>query len=249
MSELQLPLAPPEVAGDAAAGPRHVAIIMDGNRRWAVRRNLPAAAGHRAGANNVKRVAEACVDAGVEYLTLFAFSTENWLRPQREVGLLMKLMRGFLQDDLDELRENDVKLNIIGDRSRFTADLQRLMNRAEQMTRLNQSLFLTVAVNYGGRWDIAQAARRLVADATAGRLDPCGINDATFASYLNLADLPPPDLCVRTGGERRISNFLLWDIAYAELYFTDDCWPDFDATSLAHAVKDFRSRQRRYGRR
>lgn len=241
-------VAPAPPLQENTPGPRHVAIIMDGNRRWAARHNRPAAAGHRAGANNVKRVAEACVDAGVEYLTLFAFSTENWLRPQREVGLLMKLMRGFLQDDLDELRDNDVKLNIIGDRSRFAADLQRLMNRAEQMTRLNQRLFLTVAVNYGGRWDIAQAAQRLAADASAGRLDPCGIDDSTFASYLNLADLPAPDLCIRTGGERRISNFLLWDIAYAELYFTDDCWPDFDAASLGHAVADFRSRQRRYGR-
>ncbi len=249
MSEPQLELARTQDAGAASAGPRHVAIIMDGNRRWATRRNLPAAAGHRAGANNVKRVAEACVDAGVEYLTLFAFSTENWLRPQREVGLLMKLMRGFLQDDLDELRDNEVKLYIIGDRSRFTTDLQRLMNRAEQMTRLNERLFLTVAVNYGGRWDIAQAARRLAADASAGRLDPSGIDDTTFASYLNLAELPPPDLCIRTGGERRISNFLLWDIAYAELYFTEDCWPDFDADSLRRAVADFRSRQRRYGRR
>ena len=248
MSEPQLEIKHLQATGTAAAGPRHVAIIMDGNRRWASRRGLPAAAGHRAGANNVKRVAEACVDAGADYLTLFAFSTENWLRPPREVGLLMKLMRGFLRDDLDELRDNDVKLNIIGDRSRFGADLRSLMHRAERVTQSNESLTLTVAVNYGGRWDIAQAARRLAADASAGRLDPDGIDDTTFASYLNLAQLPPPDLCIRTGGERRISNFLLWDIAYAELYFTDACWPDFDAASLRRALADFRSRQRRYGR-
>ena len=238
-------------AGADAATPnlRHVAIIMDGNRRWALQRNLPAAAGHRAGARNVKQVAEACVEAGVNYLTVFAFSTENWQRPSGEVRLLMKLMRGFLRDDIEALRENDVKLNIIGDRSRFAAELQRLMDRAEQLTQGNGGLVLTVAVNYGGRWDIAQAARRLAAAARAGDVDPDRIDDATFAGWLNLADLPPPDLCIRTGGERRISNFLLWHLAYTELYFTDACWPDFNAARLAAAVADFRSRQRRFGRR
>ena len=248
MPEAQLQSRTVGNAFSAGAGPRHVAIIMDGNRRWAAQRSLPAAAGHRAGARNVKHVAEACVEAGVGYLTLFAFSTENWQRPSAEVRLLMKLMRGFLQDDIDELRENDVKLNIIGDRSRFAAELQMLMKRAEQLTQRNCGLVLTVAVNYGGRWDIAQAARRLAAAARAGDVEPERIDDATFAAHLNLADLPPPDLCIRTGGERRISNFLLWDLAYTELYFTEACWPDFSVAHMADAVADFRRRQRRYGR-
>ncbi len=235
----------------AAGGavPRHVAIIMDGNRRWARRRNVPDANGHRAGANNVRVVAETCADAGVKYLTLFAFSTENWCRPEREVSVLMELMRGFLENDVDELHDKDVKLNIVGDRMRFTHDLRELMDRAEQITQPNGRLFLTIAANYGGRWDITQAARRLAMDARAGLVDPASIDDGMFASYLNLAALPAPDLCVRTGGEQRISNFLLWDLAYTELYFARECWPDFDADAVRRALAEFGSRQRRFGGR
>ena len=237
---------------EAAAGvavPRHVAIIMDGNRRWARHRNVPDANGHRAGASNVRVVAETCADAGVQYLTLFAFSTENWCRPDREVAVLMDLMRGFLENDVDELDDKDVKLNIVGDRTRFARDLRELMDRAEQITRPNARLFLTIAANYGGRWDITQAARRLAMDARAGRVDPASIDDGLFASYLNLAALPAPDLCVRTGGDQRISNFLLWDLAYTELYFATECWPDFDADAVRRALAEFGSRQRRFGGR
>ena len=230
-----------------AAVPRHVAIIMDGNRRWARRRNVPGPNGHRAGADNVRIVAEACADAGVKYLTLFAFSTENWCRPEREVSVLMDLMRGFLENDVDELHSKDVKLNIVGDRTRFARDLRELMDRAERITRPNGRLFLTIAANYGGRWDITQAARRLAMDARAGRVDPACIDDGVFASYLNLAALPEPDLCVRTGGDQRISNFLLWDLAYTELYFATECWPDFNADALRRALAEFGSRQRRFG--
>ena len=210
---------------------------------------MPDENGHRAGADNVRTVAEACADAGVRYLTLFAFSTENWCRPEREVTVLMDLMRGFLENDVHELHSKDVKLNIVGDRTRFAPDLQALMDRAEQVTQPNGRLFLTIAANYGGRWDITQAARRLAMDARAGRIDPVSIDDGLFASYLNLAALPAPDLCVRTGGDQRISNFLLWDLAYTELYFATECWPDFDADAMQRALTEFGSRQRRFGGR
>ena len=245
MAELQAKLK----EGQFPATPRHVAIIMDGNNRWAKGRKLPGAAGHRAGARNVKVVAQACADAGVEYLTLFAFSTENWNRPKREVNLLMELMRGLLENDVEELDKNEVKLSIIGDRTRFAADLQVLMNRAEQMTKSNERLFLSIAVNYGGRWDITQAATKLAQDACEGRVDPEQVDEAVFERYLSLSDLPPPDLCIRTGGDCRISNFLLWDFAYTELYFTEDYWPDFDESKLERAIADFGERQRRFGRR
>ena len=230
--------------------PRHVAIIMDGNRRWAARRRLPVAAGHRAGARNVRPVADACAEAGVEFLTLFAFSTENWQRPRHEIRPLMRLMREFLTHDVEELRERGVRLRIIGDRARFAPDLRRLMNRAEGMTRQNAGLTLNIAAGYGGRWDIAQAARRMAEDARAGRLEPDLVDDDVFASYLNLAGagLPAPDLCIRTGGDRRISNFLLWDIAYTELYFAPDYWPDFGVRELGLALADFEARPRRFGR-
>ncbi len=249
MSEARFEDALASAACETGRVPRHVAIIMDGNRRWAARRRLPVAAGHRAGAKNVRAVADACAEAGVECLTLFAFSTENWQRPRHEIRPLMKLMREFLTHDVEELRERGVRLHIIGDRSRFAPDLRALMDRAERMTRGNHGLTLNIAAGYGGRWDIAQAARRMARDARAGRLDPECVDDDVFASYLNLAGagLPPPDLCIRTGGDRRISNFLLWDIAYTELYFAADCWPDFGVRELADAFADFEARPRRFG--
>jgi len=229
--------------------PRHVAIIMDGNHRWAKRRHLPGAAGHRAGARNVRPVAEACADMGVTCLTLFAFSTENWQRPRREVNLLMDLMRNVLQNDLDELSERDVRLNVIGDRSKFPSDLQMQMNRAEAMTRDNRRMALNIAANFGGRWDITEAARRLAMDVQRGALDPADLDEEKFADYLSLGNLPSPDICIRTGGDHRISNFLLWDFAYTELYFTDAFWPDFNDDCLADAFRWFDERQRRFGRR
>ncbi|HEX7036849.1 MAG TPA: polyprenyl diphosphate synthase [Pseudomonadales bacterium] len=229
--------------------PRHVAIIMDGNHRWAKRRRLPGAAGHRAGAKNVRPVAEACADCGIEILTLFAFSTENWQRPSREVNLLMDLMRNMLDNDVDEFNARGVRLRIIGDRSRFAPDLQMRMNRAEALTRDNERMTLNIAANFGGRWDIARAARQLAQDVAAGRLHPDEVDETRFGRYLSLGDLPPPDLCIRTGGEARISNFLLWDFAYTELYFTESFWPAFTGDDLAAAMAWYRERQRRFGRR
>lgn len=229
--------------------PQHVAIIMDGNNRWAKARNLPGAAGHRAGAKNVRPLAEACADNDVHCLTLFAFSTENWKRPKREVTLLMDLMRNVLRNDLNQLNERGVRLRVIGDRSRFAEDLQRQMHRAEELTEHNQQMTLNIAANYGGRWDITEAAKRLATDVAAGRLDPAAIDETTFSGYTSLGELPAPDLCIRTGGDHRISNFLLWDFAYTELYFTDAFWPDFNSACLQEALRTFIERQRRFGRR
>tara|TARA_A100001037_G_scaffold88314_1_gene80032 strand:- start:9491 stop:10162 length:672 start_codon:yes stop_codon:yes gene_type:complete len=222
---------------------------MDGNHRWAKQRRLPGAAGHRAGARNVRPIAEACADLGVTCLTLFAFSTENWQRPKREVRLLMDLMRSVLENDLDELCEREVRMRIIGDRSKFASDLQMQMNRAEAMTRDNSRMSLNIAANYGGRWDITEAARGLARAVAEGDMDPEQIDESVFAEYLSLGALPPPDICIRTGGDYRISNFLLWDFAYTELYFTDDFWPDFDQQNLRAAFEWFDERQRRFGRR
>ena len=244
MSEPQISL-----TQSPALVPRHVAIIMDGNHRWAKRKFLPGAAGHQAGARNVRHVAELCADLGVEYLTLFAFSTENWNRPQREIDLLMRLMRGMLENDVEELHAKGVRLRIIGDRSKFSAEIQLLMARAEQLTRLNDRLYLTIAANYGGRWDIARAAREMAMAVERGELDPRSVDEDTFENYLSMRDLPQPDLCIRTGGDRRISNFLLWDLAYTELYFTDAYWPEFDEMLLESAFSDYQGRQRRFGRR
>jgi undecaprenyl diphosphate synthase len=226
-----------------------VAIIKDGNHRWAKRRHLPGAAGHRAGAKNVRPVAEACADAGIEVLTLFAFSTENWQRPSREVNLLMDLMRNMLDNDIDELHARGVRLRVIGDRSRFAPDLQMRMNRAETLTRVNERMTLNIAANFGGRWDIARAARQLAQDVEAGRIAADEVDESLFSRYLSLSDLPSPDICIRTGGDARISNFLLWDFAYTELYFTESFWPAFTDEDLATALAWFQERQRRFGRR
>lgn len=231
------------------AAPAHVAIIMDGNHRWAKARTLPGAAGHRAGAKNVRPIAQACADAGVRCLTLFAFSTENWQRPRREVTLLMDLMRSVLKNDLDELHARGVRLQVIGDRSRFAADLQMQMNRAETLTRDNDRMTLNIAANFGGRWDILEAAKRLAVQYKHGQIDLSGIDEHAFSEQLSLGHLPPPDLCIRTGGDHRISNFLLWDFAYTELFFTESFWPDFDEEALSCAFTDFLERQRRFGRR
>jgi undecaprenyl diphosphate synthase len=205
--------------------------------------------GHRAGTRNVRPIAEACADAGVEYLTLFALSTENLDRPKREVDLLLELMRRFLEDNVDELSERGVRLRVIGDRARFAAELQMLMMRAEQMTRANRRLNLTIAASYGGRWDITQAVQHIARAVAEGRLRPEEIDEARFAEFLSVGTLPPPDLCIRTGGDHRISNFLLWDLAYSELYFTDAYWPEFKPERLHEAFSCYAARQRRYGLR
>jgi undecaprenyl diphosphate synthase len=225
-----------------------VAIIMDGNGRWAERRGEPRHQGHRAGVRSVRAVVEECARAGVEVLTLFAFSSENWRRPAVEVNLLMDLFFSALHKEVKRLNENNIRLRIIGDRSAFSGKLQRRIAEGEATTAGNSGLILQVAANYGGRWDITQAARRLAEQVQAGVLGAADIDEDQLAGQLSFAGLPDPDLFIRTGGERRISNFLLWQCAYAELYFTDTLWPDFDRDALRHAFADFAGRQRRFGR-
>jgi undecaprenyl diphosphate synthase len=227
--------------------PRHVAIIMDGNGRWARKRFLPRAAGHKAGVDSVRRVIEAAIDARVEVLTLFAFSSENWRRPQLEVGFLMDLFVSTLQRELDRLKGKNVRVRFIGDRHSFPEKLRDLMNTTEAQTSTNTGLVLVIAAGYGGQWDIATAAQRLAAQVLEGKLAPSDITPSALGQQIALSDLPPPDLFIRTGGEQRISNFLMWQLAYTELYFTDLLWPDFDAVAFAQALADFAGRQRRFG--
>ena len=228
--------------------PQHVAIIMDGNGRWARSRGMPRSAGHRASVKVVRGVVEACIRRNVRYLTLFAFSSENWRRPPDEVGLLMKLMLEALAREVADLHENGVRMQFLGDRSVLGTDIARTMAQAEALTQGNSGLVLCVAFAYGGRWDIAQACRSLAGEVAAGRLRPEEIDEAHIASRLALAGMPDPDLLIRTGGELRISNFLLWNLAYAELYFTDVLFPDFGAAELDAALKFFARRERRFGK-
>jgi undecaprenyl diphosphate synthase len=231
-----------------AGTPQHVAIIMDGNGRWARSRGLPRSAGHRASVKVVRRVVEECAQRKIRYLTLFAFSSENWLRPPDEVGMLMKLFLDSLVREIASLHENQVRLRFIGDRDALGSDLAQSMADAESLTVANPGLGLSVALAYGGRWDIAQACRSLAADVAAGTLVPGEITEAHVAERLALAGLPDPDLLIRTGGERRVSNFLLWNLAYAELYFTDVLWPEFSAVDLDAALEFFARRERRFGK-
>ncbi|HLG52428.1 MAG TPA: polyprenyl diphosphate synthase [Steroidobacteraceae bacterium] len=228
--------------------PRHVAVIMDGNGRWAERRSLPRAAGHRAGARSVRSAIEHSVRRGVAALTLFAFSSENWQRPAEEVGVLMQLFLEALDREVADLDANGVRLRFIGDRTRLAPALAARMAAAEQRTLDRRRLDLVVAVAYGGRWDLAQAARQLAGEAATGKLEPQDLDEAMLAGRLMTAGRPEPDLFIRTGGERRISNFLLWDLAYTELWFTDTLWPDFDEAAYEAALQDFAGRQRRFGR-
>ena len=233
----------------ADAKPEHVVIIMDGNHRWASARHLPGAAGHRAGAKRLRPIAKACAELGVKHLTVFAFSTENWYRPDAEVGLLMDLMRLVMRTEIDYLHEQGVRLRVIGEREQFAADIQEMMVSCESKTAENTRLNLSVAVNFGGRWDIVNAAKTLAQQVANGTLLPEEVNENAFASAMSLTDIPEPDLMIRTGGDHRISNFLLWDLAYTELYFTDIFWPDFDAAALQEAVATYAQRKRRFGRR
>jgi undecaprenyl diphosphate synthase len=235
----------PQAPGDPL--PCHVAIVMDGNGRWAQRRALPRAAGHREGAKAVRRVVRACSERGIAVLTLFAFSSENWRRPRREVEVLMNLFLSTLRSEIRRLDVANVRLRFIGDHSAFSATLQDYIAKAQQRTANNTGLTLVIAANYGGRWDVAQAARQVAGEVAAGRLRPDEVTLEVFHRHTCLADLPEPDLFIRTGGEQRISNFLLWQLAYTELYFTDRLWPDFDTGDLDAACAAFASRQRRFG--
>jgi undecaprenyl diphosphate synthase len=228
--------------------PRHVAVIMDGNGRWARRRALPRQAGHQAGVKPVRTVVETCAESGVETLTLFAFSSENWRRPVEEVRGLMALFIDALEREVAELDANGIRLTFIGDTAALGPALREAVRAAEARTAANRRMNLVVAVGYGGRWDIAQAARSLAREAAAGTLDPDAIDEARFAAALATAPHPNVDLLIRTGGEKRVSNFLLWDIAYAEVHFSDVLWPDFTAAELRKAFDFYALRQRRFGR-
>jgi len=231
----------------ATRKPRHLAVIMDGNGRWAERRQRPRTLGHRAGVKAVQVCIDYCLAHDIEALTLFAFSSENWNRPQEEVGALMKLFLRMLDSEVDELHRRGVRVAFIGDRDGFPEPIRARMAAAEGLTPASTRLVLTIAASYGGRWDITQACRQLAADAAAGRLDPASIDEAMVRSRLGLADLPEPDLFIRTGGDLRISNFLLWQLAYTELWFTETLWPDLDASVLDAALVAFADRERRFG--
>jgi len=230
-----------------ARSPRHVAIIMDGNGRWAKQRDLPRHAGHKAGVKSVRSSVEESVRHGVEVLTLFAFSSENWKRPKKEVSLLMDLFMVALQREVKRLKRNNVRLRIIGERSAFSEKLQQRIAQAEADTEGCDGMLLQIAANYGGRWDITRATRRLAQRVAAGQLLPDQIDESAIAAELSFAGLPDPDLFIRTGGEQRISNFMLWQCAYTELYFTDTFWPDFDADAYSAALDFYAGRQRRFG--
>jgi undecaprenyl diphosphate synthase len=221
---------------------------MDGNGRWAKSRGQSRVMGHRKGAESVRRIIRLCGDQGVEYLTLFAFSSENWQRPQREVKLLMELFISVLEKDIDALVENGVRLRIIGDLARFGKRIGKLIKKAEMRTAGNDCMQLTIAANYGGRWDIMQACQKLAEKSRTGEISPDEINEELLGHYLVTDEIPDPDLFIRTGGEKRISNFLIWQLAYTELYFTDVLWPDFSTENFADALHWFASRERRFGK-
>jgi len=228
--------------------PRHVAIIMDGNNRWAKKRFMPGIAGHKAGVNAVRAVIETCADAGVEVLTLFAFSSENWKRPADEVSALMELFLLALRREVNKLDKNGICLKVLGDLQRFHPDLQQAIAEAEQQTAANTRFTLQIAANYGGRWDIVQSVQQLAQQVQQGKLQPEQISEQLIGQHLTTFGLPEPDLLIRTGGEQRVSNFLLWQMAYTEFYFTDLYWPDFKAEAMQAALDSFATRERRFGK-
>lgn len=248
------PSAPEQAAAasnisENGSGPRHVAIIMDGNNRWAKKRLLPAPAGHRAGVEAIRGVLRGCADHDVQVLTLFAFSSENWNRPRAEVSALMDLFLTYLRRETKALHKDGVRIRIIGARDRFSAKLLREIENAEALTRDNSDRELVIAADYGGQWDIIESTRRLALKVAAGELAAEAIDSKVFEAETSIGDLPCPDLLIRTGGDHRISNFLLWHSAYTEFYFTEVLWPDFDEKELDLAINDFKSRQRRFGGR
>jgi undecaprenyl diphosphate synthase len=233
---------------EAGAMPQHVAIIMDGNGRWATSRRLPRAAGHIKGVERVREIVNCCLERGITHLTLFAFSSENWRRPPDEVSLLMRLFMGVLQREVDRLRQHGVRLRVIGDIGRFEPRLRELISKTQASTSDSDKLVLTVAANYGGRWDILNGVRSMLKERADLCADPAAIDEAALRPYLAMYGAPEPDLFIRTGGEQRVSNFLLWQLAYTELYFTDTFWPDFDAVALDRAIASYQTRERRFGR-
>jgi len=227
--------------------PRHVAIIMDGNGRWAKQRLLPRVAGHRKGVERVRDMVSACAEKGVKFLTLFAFSSENWRRPVQEVQLLKELFLSALDNEIRKLHKNNVRFRVIGDTERFGEKITTRIRQSETLTQNNTALTLTIAANYGGRWDIAQACAELARRAVRGEIEPDTITEKSLEPFLSLAGVPEPDLFIRTGGEQRISNFLLWQLAYTEMYFTPVLWPDFDRAQFEQALVSYAGRQRRFG--
>ncbi|MDH5649607.1 MAG: isoprenyl transferase [Gammaproteobacteria bacterium] len=227
--------------------PNHVAIIMDGNGRWAKKRGLPRIAGHHKGVEMVREIIKACSAKGIGYLTLFAFSSENWRRPEREVTLLMDLFLSALEQEVKKLHKNNIKFRVVGDTKAFGDRIVHKIEEAERLTRNNTGLTVLVAANYGGRWDISQACAQIALKVKSGEIDPDTITPETIQSFLSLHDIPDPDLFIRSGGEQRISNFLLWQLAYSELYFTDTLWPDFGAQEFDDALASYSQRQRRFG--
>jgi undecaprenyl diphosphate synthase len=234
-------------SADAVLGPRHVAIVMDGNGRWAKARGLPRTFGHRSGVNALKRTVEAAPDLGIEWLTVFGFSTENWRRPANEVAELMGLLKAYVETDLSRLEKEGVRVRVLGRRSGLSTDIQDIIERAERRTALNDRFQLQVAFNYGGRTDIVDAARRIAIAAVEGRIRPEDVDESMLGGLLSTAGAPEPDLVVRTSGEHRVSNFLLWEAAYAEFVFQDVMWPDYSPEHLRAAVETYRRRERRFG--
>ena len=227
--------------------PGHVAIIMDGNGRWAQKRGLPRIAGHRRGVENVREIINACTSKNIDYLTLFAFSSENWRRPEREVTLLLDLFLNALEKEIRKLHKNNIKFRVIGEIEPFGKKIVERIKGAEELTQNNSKLTVTVAANYGGRWDIAQACATVAHKVKSGEIDPDSIGPETLEPYLSMYEIPEPDLFIRSGGEQRISNFLLWQIAYSELYFTETLWPEFGRTEFDSALESYSQRQRRFG--
>ena len=238
---------PSAILAGQSAIPLHVAVIMDGNGRWAKGRGLPRVAGHRKGVERVRDMVTACAEKGVKYLTMFAFSSENWRRPAQEVQLLKELFLTALDNEIRKLHKNNVRFRVIGDTERFGEKITTRIRQAELLTQKNTSLTLTVAANYGGRWDIARACAELARRAANGEIDPNSITEKSLEPYLSLTGVPEPDLFIRTGGEQRISNFLLWQLAYTEMYFTPVLWPDFDRAQFEQALVSYAGRQRRFG--
>jgi len=236
-----------QIANAPFKAPRHVAIIMDGNGRWAAARGLPRAEGHRRGVEALRRTIRAAGEIGIEFVTIFSFSAENWSRPASEVHELMGLLRRFIRNDLAELHKNNVRVHVIGERQTLDPEIGRLLVEAEELTKNNDGLTLVVAFNYGARQEIARAARRIAEEAMKGRLDPAAVTPDTVAQFLDAPDVPDPDLIIRTSGEQRLSNFLLWQAAYSELVFVPIYWPDFDRAALEAAIREYQQRERRFG--
>jgi undecaprenyl diphosphate synthase len=227
--------------------PQHIAVIMDGNGRWAKQRHLPRVAGHKAGVKIVREIVKSCVDKEIKVLSLFAFSSENWRRPQQEVNYLMEIFLAALEREAKKLHKQNIQLRIIGDRSPFNAKLQQQMQQAEELTAGNTGMILVIAANYGGQWDIVEAMQKIAIEIEQGRLTSSAISPSLIQATLATQDLPPPDLFIRTSGEQRISNFMIWQLAYTELYFTDVLWPDFNGEELDKALAFYASRERRFG--